>query len=120
MIRLRPVMLVAILSVVTFCSPARAGWLNEAGRLLGVGWSDGYHAQGDCPTPNRKSIPWTRRGNFNGGAPSPAYPAGVFKSAETPVLPTPARRAAPGTAAPSPRAHAAPALPSQQFAPEVP
>ena len=44
-------------------SPASAGWVNELGRNLGVGWSDGYHAYEGCPDKRLHSQPWQRRTN---------------------------------------------------------
>ena len=41
-----------------------AGWVNELGRDLGLGWSDGYHAYEGCPDPrlrSRRRAPAPRR-----------------------------------------------------------
>lgn len=42
-------------------APVSAGWINELGRDLGLGWSDGYHAYEGCPDPRLRSQPWQRR-----------------------------------------------------------
>src|SRR5687767_3976061 len=57
------VMLALPLAVST---PACAGWANELGRNLGVGWSDGYHAYEGCPESRLRSQPWQRRANRGG------------------------------------------------------
>lgn len=61
--------IVPLLSIVmcfSLAAAAEANWLNGVGRYLGVGWSDGYHSQSNCPPkhaggncPNcNPSTPW--------------------------------------------------------------
>ncbi len=54
--------LVMILLALCVNSSAQAGWLNELGRSLGVGWSDGYHSFEGCPKTPPRSQPWSGRG----------------------------------------------------------
>lgn len=51
-----------------------AGWVNEVGRDLGLGWSDGYHAYEGCPNPRLRSQPWQRRSNRAGLCEEPLVP----------------------------------------------
>jgi hypothetical protein len=51
--------------------PASAGWVNELGRNLGLGWSDGYHAYEGCPDSRLRSQPWQRRANRGGAHDEP-------------------------------------------------
>ena len=53
---------------------ASAGWVNELGRNLGLGWSDGYHAYEGCPDSRLKSQPWQRRANRGGMTEEPLVP----------------------------------------------
>ncbi len=55
-------------------APLSAGWLNEAGRHLGLGWSDGYHAYEGCPDPRLRSQPWQRRASRSGAHDEPLVP----------------------------------------------
>lgn len=55
-------------------APASAGWVNELGRNLGLGWSDGYHAYEGCPDPRLRSQPWQRRANRAGVCEEPLVP----------------------------------------------
>lgn len=98
--------------VVIFQGTASAGmphsW-NSLGRKIGLGWSDGYHAQSGFPT-----------GYSEWSPPAAIYPHKVsapLQSDHEPI-PTPAKR----QAAPTPRTSQLPPrnepiLPSQQFAP---
>jgi hypothetical protein len=58
----------AVIFLGTAGVPVSAGWINELGRDLGVGWSDGYHAYEGCPDPRLRSQPWQRRSQ-RGGCP---------------------------------------------------
>lgn len=78
---------------------ASASWVNELGRNLGLGWSDGYHAYEGCPDPRLRSQPWQRRSNRSGGMEEPLVPY---------LVPTPAARPAPQPL-PAPQSSRAPA-----------
>ena len=39
----------AVVLTLTIVPLAQAHWFSDLGRHLGMGWSDGYHAQNDCP-----------------------------------------------------------------------
>lgn len=58
----------------TGSGPVFAGWVNELGRDLGLGWSDGYHAYEGCPNPRLRSQPWQRRSNRAGLHDEPLVP----------------------------------------------
>ena len=55
-------------------TPASAGWVNELGRNLGLGWSDGYHAYEGCADPRLSSQPWQRRASRGGLYEEPLVP----------------------------------------------
>jgi len=61
-------------SALIACATASATWVNELGRHLGVGWSDGYHAYEGCPDSRLRSQPWQRRANRGGMAEEPLVP----------------------------------------------
>src|SRR5215204_5518426 len=62
----RPVLLLSlILTVGALVSTARGNWLNEVGRHLAIGWSDGNHSRNACP-----NTPMSQR---PGGTPQPSY-----------------------------------------------
>ncbi len=54
--------------------PVSAGWVNELGRDLGLGWSDGYHAYEGCPNSRMRSQPWQRRASRQGPQEEPLVP----------------------------------------------
>lgn len=74
-------------------APASAGWVNELGRNMGLGWSDGYHAYDNCPAPPLRSQPWPRRSNRSGGMEDPLVPY---------LVPTPAANPDPQPLPPQP------------------
>ena len=78
-------------------SQVSAGWVNELGRDLGLGWSDGYHAYEGCPNSRMRSQPWQRRASRQGPQEEPLVPY---------LEPAPAPRPAP-EALPAPKAGAA-------------
>lgn len=88
--------LVMILPALCVNPSAQAGWLNELGRSLGVGWSDGYHSFEGCPKAPPRSQPWSGRGqrSFSQDA-LPIY------FAPAPPQPTPAAKKPTSTEAPS-------------------
>ncbi|MBC7852319.1 MAG: hypothetical protein IAF94_02695 [Pirellulaceae bacterium] len=51
-----------------------AGWVNELGRDLGLGWSDGYHAYEGCPSSRMRSQPWQRRASRQSPHEEPLVP----------------------------------------------
>ena len=81
-------------------APASATWVNELGRNLGLGWSDGYHAYEGCPDPRLRSQPWQRRSNRGGSSEEPLVPylepPPVVRPAPQP-LPAPQTSRAPAT-----------------------
>lgn len=99
----------AMLLILVPTPAARAGWLNEWGRHLGIGWSDGYHAFDQCPP---------RRGACCAIPPAGYLPAGpiTVPGMETESAPTPA----------SPQSHPLPVprttarRPSQMAVPQPP
>lgn len=60
--------LIAVAFVLAGNVTAQAGWLNELGRDLGVGWSDGYHAFDGCAKCPVRAQPWCRRSQRSGPA----------------------------------------------------
>src|SRR6476646_8982201 len=54
-------MFLAVALILGGSASASAGWINELGRNLGLGWSDGCHAYEGCPDPRLRSQPWQRR-----------------------------------------------------------
>ena len=82
-------------------APVSAAWVNELGRNLGLGWSDGYHAYEGCPDPRHRSQPWQRRANRSGVPEEPLVPylepAPAARPAPQP-LPAPKTSRAPGRA----------------------
>jgi hypothetical protein len=93
--RTRLFALAATAILLATAAPASASWVNELGRNLGLGWSDGYHAYEGCPDPRLRSQPWQRRSNRGGTSEESLVPY---------LQPTPAVRPAP----------APPSLPPQQ------
>ena len=53
--------------------PAVANPLNDLGRYLGIGWSEGYHAWTNCPCDRRFSQPRYLRRNAGEPPPSGGY-----------------------------------------------
>lgn len=84
--RTRLFTLIATSFLIASAVPASAGWVNELGRNLGLGWSDGYHAYEGCPDPRLRSQPWQRRSNRSVGMEEPLVPY---------LAPTPAARPEP-------------------------
>jgi hypothetical protein len=93
---MRPTVALALL--LAFVAPAQAGWFNKLGRHLGLGWSDGYHAQGQCTPPggNDFAIP---PGGF-----VPQGPILVPEPQPTPAHPPPENLPVPRTTAHRPSA----------------
>jgi hypothetical protein len=83
----RRVLLVVMAAVLVVPLSASGGWINEIGRDLGLGWSDGYHAYEGCPDSRLRSQPWQRRANRSGGYDEPLVP--YLERAPSPS-PTPA------------------------------
>ncbi len=50
-------LLLLVVSILGMTPAARADWLRGAGRYLGVGWSDGYHARNACPPRHNPACP---------------------------------------------------------------
>lgn len=65
---------IGIATTLAVSASASAGWVNELGRNLGVGWSDGYHAYEGCPDSRHRSQPWQRRANRGGACDEPLAP----------------------------------------------
>ena len=88
----------AVLAVAaTVPASASAGWINELGRDLGLGWSDGYHAYEGCPDKRLRSQPWQRRANRGGAYDEPLVP--YLEPAPEPIPPPKMSRAGkPGSA----------------------
>ena len=51
--------LVTVALMLTLVPQAYAHWPSTLGRHLGVGWSDGYHAQNDCPPGHSRNLPYS-------------------------------------------------------------
>ena len=85
--RLIPV--AAILLLLAGRGAATAGWMNELGRNLGLGWSDGYHAYDGCADRSRRSQPWSGRSHRNLSAEEyiAPYLAEPSQPAPTPATP---------------------------------
>ena len=66
--------MIVLAATLAGASPASAGWINELGRDLGLGWSDGYHAYEGCPDSRLRSQPWQRRANRGGAYDEPLVP----------------------------------------------
>jgi hypothetical protein len=98
-----PIMLRRLVSVAAvfavlcpLAGSARADVFNALGRYLGVGWSDGYHAQDACcPGPvwaMRKGNSPPRHMHYSPIVPyyetfsSPVYPAMPYSSIPTPAI----------------------------------
>ncbi|MDX1945605.1 MAG: hypothetical protein SFU86_09355 [Pirellulaceae bacterium] len=79
--------LVAILLIMAATAPARADWLQELNRNLGLWWSDGYHAHGDCPPCHQRDWYAAPRRNWQ---PCPSFGSPLE------YLPTPAPSPAEG------------------------
>jgi hypothetical protein len=89
-------------------APASASWVNELGRNLGLGWSDGYHAYEGCPDPRLRSQPWQRRSNRGGSSEEPLVP---YLEPAPAVRPAPQPLPAPQTSrAPTPAPGRSPQL----------
>ncbi len=86
-------------------APVSAAWVNELGRNLGLGWSDGYHAYEGCPDPRLRSQPWQRRATRGGVCDEPLVPYLEPAPAARPApeaIPTPkTSRATPGAHQPA-------------------
>lgn len=96
--RTRLFAIAAVVLVLANTGSAFAGWGNELGRNLGLGWSDGYHAYEGCPDPRHRAQPWQRRSKRSGGIEEPFVPY---------LQPTPAVRPAPPSSLPEPTTRAA-------------
>ena len=66
--------MIVLAATLAGATPASAGWVNELGRNLGLGWSDGYHAYEGCPDSRLRAQPWQRRANRGGAYEEPLVP----------------------------------------------
>ncbi len=98
----KPIFL-AVALILAGTASASAGWINELGRNLGLGWSDGYHAYEGCPDSRLRSQPWQRRSNrslMDEIYPAPCLAPAEKASPSPEPLPTPAPSPAPENLAP--------------------